>query len=43
LEGIEEGKQQEKINVARNLKQKGTELDTITEVTGLSRKEIEKL
>jgi len=43
LEGIEEGKQQEKINVARKLKQKGTDLDTITEVTGLSRKEIEKL
>ncbi|MEQ8998948.1 MAG: Rpn family recombination-promoting nuclease/putative transposase [Coleofasciculus sp. B1-GNL1-01] len=43
LEGIEKGKQQEKINVARKLKQKGTDLDTITEITGLSRKEIEKL
>jgi len=41
--GIEQGKQQEKMNIARTLKQKGTELDIITEITGLSREEIEKL
>ncbi|NES01056.1 MAG: Rpn family recombination-promoting nuclease/putative transposase [Symploca sp. SIO1B1] len=43
LEGIEEGKSQEKINIARALKQKGSDFDTIAAVTGLSREEIEEL
>ncbi len=42
-EGIEQGKQQEKINMARTLIQKGIDLETITEVTGLTRTEIEEL
>ncbi|MEQ8975737.1 MAG: PD-(D/E)XK nuclease family transposase, partial [Coleofasciculus sp. C1-SOL-03] len=42
-EGMEQGKQQEKTNIARILKQQGTDLDTITAATGLTREEIEKL
>ena len=42
-QGIEEGKQRATINIARVLKQQGTELDAITQATGLSKEEIEKL
>ncbi|NEP11358.1 MAG: Rpn family recombination-promoting nuclease/putative transposase [Symploca sp. SIO2C1] len=42
-EGIEQGKQQEKINMARTLKYKGIDIETITEVTGLTKIEIEQL
>ncbi|NEP55553.1 MAG: Rpn family recombination-promoting nuclease/putative transposase [Symploca sp. SIO2G7] len=46
-QGIEEGrfqgKQQAEINIARTLKQIGTDIETIVEATGLTRAEIEKL
>ena len=41
--GIKEGMEKQKINIARNLKQKGTDFETIAEVTGLTREEIEEL
>ena len=42
-EGMEQGKQQATINIARTLKQKGTDLDAVAEATGLTREEIENL
>ena len=45
-EGIAEGKKEvrkSKLEIAKNLKQKGMDIDTIAEVTGVSKEEIEKL
>ncbi len=42
-EGIREGISQSKIEIARNLLKKEIDIDTISEVTGLSKKEIENL
>lgn len=42
-EGREEGRQEEKIAMAKELKKKGIVIDIITEVSGLSKEEIEKL
>ena len=41
--GRQEGKREEAIAIARNLKAKGLSVDLITETTGLSAEEIEKL
>lgn len=41
--GIEEGKKVEKINIAKALLERGIPLETITEITGLSAKEINDL
>ncbi len=46
LEGIAEGKKEarkSKLEIAKNLKRKGMDIDTIAEVTGVSKEEIEKL
>ena len=46
LEGIAEGKKEarkSKLEIAKNLKQKGMDIETIAEVTGVSKEEIEKL
>ena len=41
--GIEEGSKQEKIKIAKRLKEKGIDLAIIAEVAGLTKEEIEKL
>ena len=50
-EGLEEGfekgetkgSEKSKLEIAKNLKRKGMDIDTIAEVTGVSKEEIEKL
>lgn len=42
-EGLEQGIEQEKLSVARNMKQEGPEVSLISKVTGLSTEEISKL
>jgi len=42
-EGRQEGKHEEAMNIARNLKAKGLSVNLIAETTGLSIEEIEKL
>ena len=41
--GIEEGSKQEKIKIAKRLKEKGIDIKIIAEVSGLTKEEIEKL
>ena len=41
--GLQEGIKQNKIEVATNLKNLGTDVETISKATGLSKEEIEKL
>ena len=41
--GIEEGSKQEKIKIAKRLKEKGIDVNIIAEVAGLTKEEIEKL
>ncbi len=43
LEGVEEGKEEEKLEIAKKLKQKGMDTKAIMEVTGLTKEKIEKL
>ena len=43
IEGRNEGKIEEKIEVAKKLIKKGTDVDTIAEITELPKEEIEKL
>lgn len=43
LEGIEEGRMEERLTTARKMKAKGLDSATISDVTGLSREDIEKL
>lgn len=43
LEGIEQGKKEEKLEIARKLKELGTAVENIAKVTGLSKKEIDSL
>ncbi len=42
-EGREEGREEERIKTARNLKQLGVAIEVISQATGLSKEEIEKL
>jgi predicted transposase/invertase (TIGR01784 family) len=42
-EGRAEGKEEAMLAVARRLKEKGIDLETITETTGLTKEQIEKL
>ena len=42
-EGIEEGRKEEKIKIARNMKLSGLDTDTIANITNLSPDEIDKL
>lgn len=42
-EGIEEGEKKKAIDIAKNMREKGIDLETISSVTGLSVEEIEKL
>ncbi len=42
-EGLEEGIQKEKIEIAKNMYKKGISIATIIECTGLTKEEIEKL
>jgi hypothetical protein len=42
-EGVEEGRKMEKIEMAKKLKEKGIDLALISETSGLSKEEIEKL
>ena len=42
-EGIQQGLQEEKKKIAQNLKKKGIDIETIAEVTGLSKEEIQNL
>ena len=42
-EGIQQGLQEEKKKIAQNLKRKGIDIETIAEVTGLSKEEIQNL
>ncbi len=42
-EGRQEGRQEEKIKMAKKLKEKGIDIALISEASGLSKKEIEKL
>jgi predicted transposase/invertase (TIGR01784 family) len=42
-EGIEQGIKQRNIEIAKNMLKKKIDIDTISECTGLSKKEIEKL
>jgi len=42
-EGLKEGAEKEKINMAKVMKKKGTSIDFISDVTGLAIEEIEKL
>ena len=43
LEGIKEGELKGKMEAAKRMKEKGTDFNFISEITGLSIKEIEKL
>jgi len=43
IEGIKQGSRQEKLEIAKNMLVKGTDIEYISEVTGLTKKEIEKL
>lgn len=42
-EGIEKGRKEGKLEVVRNALKEGTEIDLIAKLTGLSKKEIEKI
>ncbi len=42
-EGIQEGRNEEKLITAKKMKDKGSSIDFIVEITGLSREDIEKL
>ena len=42
-EGIEHGKAEEKLSIAKKLKQSGMDIKQISEITGLAEEEIEKL
>lgn len=42
-EGLEEGKKQEKIEIAKNMLKKSMQIKDISEITGLTKQEIEKL
>ena len=42
-QGMEQGRKAEKLEIAKKMKQKGSDLVTIAELTGLSKSEIEKL
>ncbi len=42
-EGIEHGKAEEKLSIAKKLKQSGMDIKQISEITGLTEEEIEKL
>ncbi len=41
--GEKRGRQEEKIEMAKKMKDKGTDVEFISEITGLSREEIERL
>ena len=41
--GVEEGKADEKLEIARKMKEKGLEVEQIKEITGLNQEEIDKL
>jgi len=41
--GIEKGKAEEKLQIARNLKSMNLDVESISKATGLSQEEIEKL
>ena len=41
--GLEDGKKNEKIEIAKKMKAKNMKIDEIAEVTGLTKEEIEKL
>ena len=43
LEGFEEGRAEVKLEIARNMKAKGFSVQDISEITGLTAEEIEKL
>ena len=43
LDGVEEGKQKEKLEIAKKLKQKGIDTKAIIEITGLTKEKIENL
>ena len=42
-QGLEQGKKEEKLEIARNAIKKGLDTEIVTELTGLSKEEIEKL
>lgn len=42
-EGREEGERAQKLRIAKNLKEKGIEINIIVETTGLTKEEVEKL
>jgi predicted transposase/invertase (TIGR01784 family) len=42
-DGVEEGSKDEKIQIAKKLKEENVEIDVIVTCTGLTKKEIEKL
>jgi predicted transposase/invertase (TIGR01784 family) len=42
-EARREGREEERLEVARRLKQKGIDLETIVEATGLTKEQVEKL
>ena len=42
-QGIEHGKAEEKLSIAKKLKQTGMDIKQISKITGLAEKEIEKL
>ena len=41
--GVRKGRREEKLEMAKKMKEKGTSIEFIQEVTGLSKKEIKKL
>ena len=43
MEGEEKGKQQEKLETAKKMKEKGMDLPSIIEITSLSKEEVERL
>ena len=43
VKGIEKGREEEKIKIARNMKLNGLDTNTIAKVTNLSEDEIDKL
>ncbi|NMA04637.1 MAG: hypothetical protein GX925_08015 [Clostridiales bacterium] len=42
-EGMEKGREEGKLEVAKNALKEGAEIDLIAKLTGLSKKEIEKI
>jgi predicted transposase/invertase (TIGR01784 family) len=43
IKGIKEGRQSEKLAIAKNMLKKGFDINSIEEITGISRENIEKL